>query len=918
MIRSLFTGVTGLKQHQLRMDVLSNNIANVNTTAFKRGRVMFQDLLSETLRHGQQAFGEYGGLNPMQVGHGVKTASIDTLMDQGIIEQTGKQTDIAIEGAGFFSVSDYNGAVYYTRDGNLNINPNYDLVMANTGFKLQGWHATHNPEIASYEVQETNVIPYDLNLTDYLKMYANKTSNIDYACNLDVNSQARDVQMGLDTLTFYDNQGNEQHLEFKFQKLDTQNWLWTAVDNTEGVVATGTIETDIHGNVIKTEVEPPGANSSDANPYFTYDPDGPPLPPSSTIPINAAANSGNGISSQVETSGQEVLDETITIVFDGGDPARATAYRVIGSERGTIGAGSLGGTQARIKGDPTTFGAAWTPGAVTTFDINDNQFVPPRTASITFDGGDTYSTSEIVATVNQAIKSNGLRANFYYDSTTKEFQLISNEPGSNRQLEISNTTGDIADLGLSDQVADGTGGAKPEIFADSNLADARSVNWDPAADTWEPGEDVQFTVTDRHGHSALIVFNNEVAGETMVYSKGAILSEINSRLVMNNVDATASFVDTNNDGVADQLVITGNRSGSGEQIALSGDNSMETLGLTAGTTMGTAATSEFDAGGLNFTLTEGNNPWKPNENMAFNTTAGKGKADSVNIFVPNPVDERLVFATEVDGERYEITGAVSQGAKHSTNIVIYDSVGGKHELKTTWEHTNSSTQEWQYRIELHEDNSEVQAWLRNPDNNVLDRNNPTEEDLKRANDALLSNRMGVVYFKDSGEIDLGKSFVPDIGFKPQGSSELTISLGKDMVTQFDSPFSTKSTFQDGYEMGLMEHIYFEQDGIIRGVYTNGQRQPIAQVAVTTFNNPAGLEKKGNNLYDRSPNSGLPIVGRPSEQDRGVITPAALEMSNVDLSEEFTNMIITQRAFQANSRVITTSDEMLQEVVNLKR
>ena len=85
MIRSLFTGVTGLKNFQTKMDVISNNISNVNTTAFKRGRTEFADLFCQTLRYGQQAFGDYGSQNPMQVGLGVKKAAIDTLMDQGNI-----------------------------------------------------------------------------------------------------------------------------------------------------------------------------------------------------------------------------------------------------------------------------------------------------------------------------------------------------------------------------------------------------------------------------------------------------------------------------------------------------------------------------------------------------------------------------------------------------------------------------------------------------------------------------------------------------------------------------------------------------------------------------------------------------------------------------------------------------------------
>lgn len=100
MLRSLYTGVSGLKNFQTEMDVISDNIANVSTTAFKRSRVSFETMFSQTLRHGQQAFGDYGGLNPMQVGLGAKMASIDVMMGQGPTENTGKNTDVAIEGEG--------------------------------------------------------------------------------------------------------------------------------------------------------------------------------------------------------------------------------------------------------------------------------------------------------------------------------------------------------------------------------------------------------------------------------------------------------------------------------------------------------------------------------------------------------------------------------------------------------------------------------------------------------------------------------------------------------------------------------------------------------------------------------------------------------------------------------------------------
>ena len=106
--------------------------------------------------------------------------------------------------------------------------------------------------------------------------------------------------------------------------------------------------------------------------------------------------------------------------------------------------------------------------------------------------------------------------------------------------------------------------------------------------------------------------------------------------------------------------------------------------------------------------------------------------------------------------------------------------------------------------------------------------------------------------------------------------------------------------------------------MVTGFFTNGVTQALAQIALARFNNPSGLLRQGDNMFTESANSGLPVLGFAGTSDTSSITPGALENSNVDLSQEFTSMIITQRGFQANARVITTSDEMLQELVNLKR
>jgi flagellar hook protein FlgE len=140
----------------------------------------------------------------------------------------------------------------------------------------------------------------------------------------------------------------------------------------------------------------------------------------------------------------------------------------------------------------------------------------------------------------------------------------------------------------------------------------------------------------------------------------------------------------------------------------------------------------------------------------------------------------------------------------------------------------------------------------------------------------------------------------------------------DGITQFAAPSSAKAYEQDGYGMGYLESFTVDNAGVITGVYTNGKKAPIAQIAVATFTNPQGLNAEGDNTFRQTNNSGLANIGSADTGGRGRITAGALEMSNVDLAEQFTDMIVTQRGFQANSRSITTSDQMLQELLTLKR
>ncbi len=138
------------------------------------------------------------------------------------------------------------------------------------------------------------------------------------------------------------------------------------------------------------------------------------------------------------------------------------------------------------------------------------------------------------------------------------------------------------------------------------------------------------------------------------------------------------------------------------------------------------------------------------------------------------------------------------------------------------------------------------------------------------------------------------------------------------ITEFASPSSTTFQRQDGYTSGVLRSIAVDEDGIVTAAYSNGQLTPTFQVALADFPSYDGLEKMGKNLYAESLASGQPLPGFAGNGRLGTLTPSAIEMSNIDLAQEFVKMITTQRAFQANSRVITTSDEILSELINIKR
>jgi flagellar hook protein FlgE len=145
-----------------------------------------------------------------------------------------------------------------------------------------------------------------------------------------------------------------------------------------------------------------------------------------------------------------------------------------------------------------------------------------------------------------------------------------------------------------------------------------------------------------------------------------------------------------------------------------------------------------------------------------------------------------------------------------------------------------------------------------------------------------------------------------------------INLDMSASTQFAAPSSVEQIEQDGYAAGEIRSITIGDDGVITGAYSNGQKLPLGQVVLATFPSDAGLDRLGNSLFAQTRESGAALVGEPNTGARGSVVSGALEQSNVDLGKEFVDLIAYQRAFQANSKIVTTADEMLQETMQLKR
>ncbi|MDZ4863729.1 MAG: flagellar hook-basal body complex protein [Gemmatimonadota bacterium] len=696
MMRSLFAGVSGLRNHQTRMDVIGNNIANVNTVAYKSSRVTFAEAFAQLLQGASRPPGDQGGINPIQIGLGSKIGSIDQNFAQGNLESTGQNTDLAIQGDGLFVLSDGNRS-YYTRAGNFQLDANGRMVSPANGFKVQGINADSNGLLSTGAAVQDIALPFGK------KSPAQATSSVTLTGNLD----ARAKPLG----TILATQGRVYGVE-----QSTSNG--GAGSDMSGLYAKGAANGSIFGMV----------------------------PDSTTVTITDGTNT-----------------QTYT-------------YVKADTGVGTFDFHSLSDLVAEVN---NTFGATGT----NTMSLAQNNV----TGALTFTaiaGVSIDITSSNPALIKALGSANGVLA-AAGTASTDEFSHIA----ESTDLVTSLRNGTGQSLGLL---------AGNTVLIDGNKG------------------------------GTAVTSGSVAIGAGTTY--GQLLAGIDTTMIIANITGSAI------DPTTGALSITGD---GGTSNALTGLN------------IRSAA-----AGATNF-------------NAVFDSRAG------------NYIERQA--ATDVT---------------HQAAITVYDSMGTPISLTMTFTKDPTAPNRWTWDASV------------------------------PAPAAVTGGGSGFVTFDSDGRLETfaynggGSSlqFDPGSGATAPVDIQLDTGLLGDIngLSQFASASNAVASNQDGYPMGNLQDISVDSRGVITGYFTNGVNQTLAQISMSSFNNPSGLLRLGNNMYAESANSGSAIVGFSGTSNQSTITPGALESSNVDLSEEFTNMIIAQRGFQANARVITTADEMLTELVNLKR
>ncbi|ELU7538691.1 flagellar hook protein FlgE [Campylobacter jejuni] len=844
MMRSLWSGVSGLQAHQVAMDVEGNNISNVNTTGFKYSRADFGTMFSQTVKIATAPTDGRGGSNPLQIGLGVSVSSTTRIHSQGSVQTTDKNTDVAINGDGFFMVSDDGGLTnYLTRSGDFKLDA-YGNFVNNAGFVVQGWNINWDDQTI-----DSSRTPQNIFIDPGMHIPAAKSTEVAIKANLNsglnIGTSSRNLY-ALDSVHGWNTK--TQRAEDENDTGTTQFYTTSknAVEVTEKGVDAGSLF-NANGQGLNLR-EGQGIWVSYADAKFTTataDANGVFNENSQTTQQNVIfwGNKDNAVNLDITLNGVNIQNANIRSLDE------AIAY--INTFTAPTDTRDGTGVKAVKKAD----------GSGIEF-VNDNA------------DGTTDNMKNIDLVVKQT------------NTAGERFRVTWNQQNQNF------TAATVKANGNSAWITGGTAGLTEErvqiITAHKYVYSSTPVNIPPMYNPdGGPGYD---PANQNNPGTAENNYFQAVQGgllntDSRTFRTTEDLRELLQRDARYGVDYDGSGgfeIDGRdvNEGV--KVVVTENGN-----FAISNPNEIP------------------QRPGFVMPGAPGTQDNRTTHNMSFNITAYSNKQGTVST---NDAFTKIFKA--FDGV-LTVGGQIKESEQlklsaFSAGLEIYDSLGSKHTLEVQFvkqSTTQDGGNEWQMIIRVPEP-AEINTTGEGPNNIIVGT-------ARFNNDGSLANYTPKTI-----------NFSPNNGAAPNQQIKLSFgtSGSNDGLVSSNSASTLTGQATDGYTSGNLkpDAIRVDDKGNILGEFTNGKTFAVAKIAMASVANNSGLEEIGGNLFKVTANSGNIVVGEAGTGGRGEMKTSALEMSNVDLSRSLTELIIIQRGYQANSKTISTSDQMLQTLIQLKQ
>lgn len=854
-MRSLWSGVSGLQAHQVAMDVEGNNISNVNTTGFKYSRADFGTMFSQTVKIATAPTDGRGGSNPLQIGLGVSVSSTTRIHSQGSVQTTNKNTDVAINGDGFFMVSDDGGLTrYLTRSGDFKLDA-YGNFVNNAGFVVQGWNI--NWDTQSIDSSRT---PQNIFIDPGMHIPAAKSTEVAIKANLNsglnIGTASRPLY-SLDSVHGFNQKTGETKDENDTGTTQFYTTSKNAVEVTEKGVDAGSLFNANGQGLNLRDGQGIWVSYADAK-YSTnqlgvnaFDPN---LHQTQTAAFWGNGNQKtrldiviNGVTIQNDTIGS--IDEAIAYINTFTAPTDARQGTGVRAVKNADGSGidfvndNADGTTDNMKNinlvvnATNTAGEAWTAtwdAATNTF----NQYTPIQ----------QNNTSLWTATGGTANALQGGRSaqiitahKYIYSSSPQTLPPMYNPDGGFNYIP-------------------GTPGNPP----------ANPPTWN--------GTDAA-TIGSQNYYNA--VMNGSLLNTNIrTFHTTEDLRELLQRDARYGVDYDGSGTFAAAD-VNENVKVVVNSSGAFSLTNVNETSNSPTLVTGQGVLT-------FGSHNMNFNIT------------AYTDERGTVSTNDAFTKIFKGLDGSFPAGNQVKQSELLKLSAFSAG------LEIYDSLGSKHTLEVQFvkqSTTQDGGNEWQMIIRVPEP-AEINTTGEGPNNIIVGT-------ARFNNDGSLSNYNPRTI-----------NFSPNNGAAPNQQIKLSFgtSGSNDGLVSSNSASTLTGQATDGYTSGNLkpDAIRVDDKGNILGEFTNGKTFAVAKIAMASVANNSGLEEIGGNLFKVTANSGNIVVGEAGTGGRGEMKTSALEMSNVDLSRSLTELIIIQRGYQANSKTISTSDQMLQTLIQLKQ